>query len=374
VRVLFASTRGIGHFNPLVPFIEAALRGGHEVLVAGPPPLAETVERAGYPFWQGETPPDDVLGPVWARVPTLPPDEANAVVIGEIFGDLNVEAMLPSLEAACEQWRPDLVFREVAEYASAIAAERHDIRHVRLGVFLGALEPLSLETAGPALERRHPGIVERIQESPYLTVFPQSLEDPVAPQPEVVHRFRDPTPPTSGGSLADWWPGDERPLVYLSYGTAAGALPHAGALYNQAIVAAGEVPARVLITVGNETDLDALDTPPPNVHVERFVPQRDVFGHAGVVVSHGGSGTTLGALAAGLPLVVVPLFADQPDNARRVAAVGAGVVSEPSPEPLAAAISEVLANGSYQEAASRVAAEMASLPPADAAFEEFSGL
>jgi UDP:flavonoid glycosyltransferase YjiC (YdhE family) len=50
VRVLFASTRGAGHFNPLVPFIDASLRGGHEVLVAGPPPLEEAVERAGYPF------------------------------------------------------------------------------------------------------------------------------------------------------------------------------------------------------------------------------------------------------------------------------------------------------------------------------------
>ena len=65
------------------------------------------------------------------------------------------------------------------------------------------------------------------------------------------------------------------------------------------------------------------------MHVERFVPQADVFGHASLVVTHGGSGTTLGALAAGLPLVVVPLFADQPDNARRVEAVGAGVIAEP---------------------------------------------
>jgi MGT family glycosyltransferase len=146
-------------------------------------------------------------------------------------------------------------------------------------------------------------------------------------------------------------------------------LPHAGALYKQAIVAAGEVPARVLITVGNDTDLDALDAAPPNVRVERFVPQRDVFGHASVVVSHGGSGTTLGALAAGLPLVVVPLFADQPDNARRVAAVGAGVVSEPAPEPLAAAIQTVLTEPGYATAAGAIALEIASLPPADAAFD-----
>jgi UDP:flavonoid glycosyltransferase YjiC (YdhE family) len=61
VRVLFASTRGAGHFNPLVPFIEGALRDRNEVMVAGPPSLAETVEGAGYRFWPGEAPPEEEL-------------------------------------------------------------------------------------------------------------------------------------------------------------------------------------------------------------------------------------------------------------------------------------------------------------------------
>ena len=120
MRVLFASTRGAGHFNPLVPFIDACLRGGHEVLVAGPPSLAETVDRAGYPFWPGAAPPEDELGAAWSRVPAASSrDEAEAIVIGEIFAGLNVRAMLPRLHAACEQWRPDLVLHEPAEFASA---------------------------------------------------------------------------------------------------------------------------------------------------------------------------------------------------------------------------------------------------------------
>jgi UDP:flavonoid glycosyltransferase YjiC (YdhE family) len=369
VRVLFASTRGAGHFNPLVPFIHAAVRGGHEVMVAGPPPLAKAVARAGYPFWPGEMPPDELLGPLWARVPTLPPDEGNAVVIGEIFGELNVAAMLPSLVEACEQWRPELVFREQAEFASAIAAEQTGVPHVRLGVLLAAGEELSLELAGPALERRHPGIVERIRASPYLTLFPASLEDPQAPLPEIVHRFRDPSTGASSNPLPDWWPGDRRPLVYVSYGTVAGTLPGAADLYAGVLAAAAELPARVLLTVGNDTDVDGLGSAPANVRVERFVPQRDVFGDASAVVSHGGSGTTLGALSAGLPLVVVPLFADQPDNARRVAALGAGVVSQPDPESLATAIATVLREPAYATAAGAIAVEMTALPPTDIAFE-----
>jgi MGT family glycosyltransferase len=136
--------------------------------------------------------------------------------------------------------------------------------------------------------------------------------------------------------------------------------------------AAAGLSARVLLTVGNETDLGVVGPAPPNVRVERWVPQARVLGRASAVVCHGGSGTTLGALAAGLPLVVVPLFADQPLNARRVAEVGAGVAiahDEPTPvrvDPAAlrAAIERVLAEPAYAAAARAIADEMAALPPA----------
>ena len=161
------------------------------------------------------------------------------------------------------------------------------------------------------------------------------------------------------------------------------------------LAAAAELPARVLLTVGRDADIDALGPAPPNLRVEAWVPQADVLGHADLVVSHGGSGTTLGALAAGLPLVVVPLFADQPDNARRVAAVGAGVGGVagpgPPPEPIRSSVDPAALReasrrprrprlrgrggdrgrdrrsptGRRARRASELAAEMAALPPAD---------
>ena len=92
---------------------------------------------------------------------------------------------------------------------------------------------------------------------------------------------------------------------------------------------------------------------------------------------HGGSGTTLGALAAGVPLVVTPLFADQPQNGRRIAAVGAGINVEPSetgaihsgidPAALHDAIAAVLADETFTRTAGAIATEIGALPPADAA-------
>ena len=97
MRALFSSTRGAGHFNPLVPFARAFERAGHELLFAGPPDLAGAVDAAGFQFWQFDPPPEAELGAVWARVPELPPEEANEVVVGEVFGRLNTTAALPRL-------------------------------------------------------------------------------------------------------------------------------------------------------------------------------------------------------------------------------------------------------------------------------------
>jgi UDP:flavonoid glycosyltransferase YjiC (YdhE family) len=88
-----------------------------------------------------------------------------------------------------------------------------------------------LSIAAPAIEERRAGMTERIRTSPYLSLFPESLEDPQAPRPPVVHRFRDPAAGASSKPLPDWWPDDERPLVYVSFGSVAGTLPFAGALY-----------------------------------------------------------------------------------------------------------------------------------------------
>jgi UDP:flavonoid glycosyltransferase YjiC (YdhE family) len=161
-------------------------------------------------------------------------------------------------------------------------------------------------------------------------------------------------------SLPDWWAGDTRPLVYVTFGTVSASIPPVAAVYPKALAAAEGFDARVLLTTGHELDLDSI---PGNVHVERWVDQADVLGEAAVVVGHGGAGTTLGALAAGVPQVVAPLFADQPSNAARVAVAGAGVVS--SLDGLRSAVEHVLGEPRFRDAARRVAEEIRRQRPID---------
>ena len=139
-------------------------------------------------------------------------------------------------------------------------------------------------------------------------------------------------------------------------------------LFRATVAALADLPVRALFTIGAGTDRAALGPAPSNVHVEPWVPQAAVMPHAAAMVSHGGSGTTRMALAAGVPSVVVPGFADQPRNAERVAELGAGIALPEWREGVTGigdAVRRVLSDPSYRLAAERVAAEVAALPPID---------
>jgi len=84
-----------------------------------------------------------------------------------------------------------------------------------------------------------------------------------------------------------------------------------------------------------------------------------------VVLTHGGSGTVLTALGHGLPMVIVPVSADQPDNARRCEQLGVATVVSPdnrTPEAFRNATREVLQNPGYRQTAKRLREEMERLP------------
>jgi UDP:flavonoid glycosyltransferase YjiC (YdhE family) len=106
---------------------------------------------------------------------------------------------------------------------------------------------------------------------------------------------------------------------------------------------------------------------PPNIRVERFVPQQVVLDRASIVISHAGAGTVLGAASRGLPQAHFPLRADQWENAD--AAAGAGVaitleLDQRSAADIGNALARLLHDEPFNGAASRVAAEIAAMPSA----------
>jgi UDP:flavonoid glycosyltransferase YjiC (YdhE family) len=356
MRVLIASTGGAGHFGPLLPFAKALTRRGDDVLVVGPPGLAGMVEAAGCRFRAGAEPPAEEAAAIWQRVGSATDQEAAILVNREIFGRLSTAAMLPTLERACDEWSPDVILRDPCEYASALAAERRGIPHAQVAISLAEVEAGSLKLAAEVLAPYRRGFVDALEASPYLTRFPGSM-DP-SPFPHTI-RFREPRD-VPAGALPRWWGDDGRPLIYATLGSVAGARTIAAAAYRTVIDAVAPLPARVLLTIGRDTDPSGLGPLPENLHVEPWVPQHDVLPHATLVVCHGGSGTAFGALAAGVPLVVLPLFADQPVNARLVSSAGAGITVSPHAPAarLHDAVRTVLGDTAYRAAAGRIAEEM----------------
>ena len=157
------------------------------------------------------------------------------------------------------------------------------------------------------------------------------------------------------GIRPDW------PLVYVTMGTV---FNDVGALCN-AVEAIASLDARVLVTVGPAADPSILGTQPGHVRVEQYVPQTQVLAACDVVVSHGGSGTVLAALALGVPQLCLPQGADQFLNAQAVARVGAGISLLPdaaTPEAISEAVGRLLRESSYRTCAGTVAADITAMP------------
>lgn len=161
------------------------------------------------------------------------------------------------------------------------------------------------------------------------------------------------------GWVGEWQGGDDgsRPLVLVGLSSV-----HQGQTETLGKIAAalGRLPVRGLVTTGRAVAPEAVSAP-PNVQVVRAAPHSLVLRRAAAVVTHAGHGTVLRALAAGVPLVCLPMGRDQKDNTVRLLRLGAGVrVSRSaSPEQIAAAVRLVLQDRRYADAAKRFAAVLA---------------
>ena len=359
MRVLFGSTDGQGHLRPLVPFASAARDAGHDVVLLA----SAGVSIPGVPQLVLPEPMDaEERGRVVERAPTLTPLEADRLVVTEIFGRLNTTATLPTAVRHVEAWRPDLVVHESACASARLAAECAGVPTVAVHPSLPSLTRfLDLLTDGVAPLRAALGLPpdeDRMTSGAHATLFPASMEIPGA-DPPPVRRYRVDAARSSrtGGA-------------YVTLGTVARYMPFFADVLRAAVAGSTSAGLATTVATGGPADLPDL---PAGAEVHVWVDQAEVLRTARVIVCHGGSGTVIDALAAGVPIVVVPLFADQFPNAERIEALGVGVRVDPGPD-LAARIAEAVA--AAQEIEVSVADEIAALPHVSAAvpwFEEIAG-
>jgi MGT family glycosyltransferase len=147
----------------------------------------------------------------------------------------------------------------------------------------------------------------------------------------------------------------ETPVVYVSEGTMRFGEP---VILRSALRGLADLDVRVVMTSGPRGYDDlAIGKVPSNFQVERWIPEWHLLPRVSVVVTVGGAGTVMGALAAGVPLLVIPQETDQPDNARRVIECGAGLAMprrKCSPRTLRDAVLRLLREPSFRLNAARI--------------------
>lgn len=368
--MLFTVRAGLGHLHPLAPIAHAAEVAGHEVRFAASHSTVRAVEQVGFRCHPAGI---DIGGEDLERlVPTLKGTTGNdraALFWRYVFAEHSPKAMIPAILALASSWRPDVIVREDTEFGGCIVAECLGIPHA--AVQTTAFRPHFYASIAEPLNQRRSEVglpLDRDSAMPFrylfLSPFPTGYLNQEVTLPATTHQLR-PVPFDRSGteSLPNWLEHlPDRPTVYISLGTVSNNHPE---IFHAFLDGLRDEPLNLIVTVGRDQDPGQFGSQPEHIHIEHYIPQTLLFQHCSLVVTHGGSGTVMAALTYGLPLVIVPIEADQPENAERCAALRlAGIVqpAELTPERAREVVLTVLDDPEYRIKAERMRAEIAALP------------
>jgi UDP:flavonoid glycosyltransferase YjiC (YdhE family) len=372
--MLFTCRPLTGHFDPLLPLAEAARSAGHAVAFASGDPVADRAREAGFLAFEAG-PPDSFRAEWTPRFPnftTLVGDAQREFFFTEIFANLELAPRADDLVSIMTEWRPHLVVHEVAELAAPMISTSMGIPYVDVGY--GSLIPRSLLLAAGTAAAWHwrargldPHSVAGLFHHLYIDPCPPSLQQPEIAdldavqliQPTVARPHSNERPPWIGAL-----PHDQ--TVYLTLGT----IWNTDIAVFRLVIDALHDRVNLVVTIGRQNEPGVLGPQPDGVIIRSYIPQHEILPWCDAAVIHGGSGTVLGALAHGVPMLVLPQGADQWSNAERVATAGAGrrlLRDQVTTTSVRAGMAALLDEPSYRDAATRIQGEITTMPGADRA-------
>lgn len=337
-----------GHFVPVLGVIRAFVVDGHDVMVATSTAFHPAVASLGFKaFAAGISEPEMVAERVarWPATKDRPPREWAI----RMFTEIAAPAMSADLAPLFDSGWPDLVLCEEGEYGGVLAAT-------------GSGTPVVTHGWGTPRSRASGG-------DGHIDPCPSSMAGDIPPGRRWVVRFEVPQLVTAERELAAWVGARQRPLAHVGFGTVP-LYRDAPDVVARVIAALDACGLDVICAVGDPADPAYSEVAADGVRFERFVSMPDLLPRCSLVVTHGGAGTTLAALAHGLPVLVLPRGA--PSQQRMAdACVARGVgraipMQDGPPQPFRADIDAVLSRHSYRAEAAAVAQEMAAAPEASA--------
>jgi MGT family glycosyltransferase len=387
-RYLVYTSPARGHLYPVVPTLEELRRRGHEVVVrtlasevgllrdlgfeAGA--IDPAIERKEHTDWRARTPIgalQDDLSVFFERARHDGPDLRLAIEEKRpdaLLVDINTWGAMAVAETSGMPWATwcpyflPIPSRDAPPFGLGLPPARGALGRLRdrlltpvlLGIYnhlAPDLDAVRAELGAPPVQKIQRAMI-RAPLMLYMTAEP--FEYPRSDWPPSVRMVGpgiwDPTAKSPA-----WLEGIGRPLVLVTCSTE---FQNDGKLVQTALEAlAGEDVDVVVTTAGVDP---SSFTPPPNARVARFVPHRPVLERAACVVCHGGMGITQKALAAGVPVCVVPFGRDQFDVARHVEVADAGTrlpASRLRPDRLRSKVREAMGK---KDGAERMASAFAS--------------
>jgi UDP:flavonoid glycosyltransferase YjiC (YdhE family) len=321
----------------MVPLAHALQAAGHTVAFATDPSFCAYVEAAGFEVHPAGLDQPDAMArflaitPGWSEIPR---EDRQPIQYSGLFGRVRVRPMLRDLVPLVSGWKPNLIVHDAGEMAGAVAAEGAGIGHAEhsFGILRSATaRMLATDAVGEVaaeLGVRNPGVGGMCGEL-YIDICPPGIQQPEIQDVPSVQRLRpigfDATPDaTLPAWIADL---PAQPTVYVTMGTV---FNKDVEVFRVVVDGLRDEAFNVIVTVGAGGDPAALGPQPDNVHIERYIPQSQLLPRCDLFVSHAGSGATLGALNAGVPVLAVPQGADQFMNAERIVEVGFGLRLMPS--------------------------------------------
>ena len=380
MKILFASSPGVGHVQPVIGLALAARRRGHAIAWATARDARSFLEAqsievfdAGAPFVECQ----NEYRARWPEKSMLKGRDIAGHAFPRQFGNVIASRMLPGLEHAISQWKPDLIINETGAVAAPLAARKFGVRHIthafglpmpasRLHHTANEIAPL-WQAAGwdvPEFAGLYDHGAIEISAPSLQTACP----NPVLAKKALLQR---PSSVTAGPN--DRLPDSLReflnsragqPIIYVTFGTVFN--KHTGIA--AVLDAAAKISALIVATTGAGVSATPTKALARNVWIGDYVPQSLLLPLCSVVVSHAGSGTITGAISHGLPQLCLPQGADQFRNADALAACDAGVSLEGesvNESSIANAMQRLLDDSSFRHNAEKLKQEIAKMPTPD---------
>lgn len=348
-HVLFASIPAHGHINPGLGLVAELVERGHRVSYATTDEFTAQVTDSGAEPVRY----DSLLpGTSGAQRSEWPDDELTAQ---RLFLD-ETDLVLPQLERALADDRPDVIVYDVAAFAGLVLAEKWRIPRIQLSptyVFSPGIEQVLGMTQDTAGKREVRARYDRYFAAQGVGLAFQDIAVPqraIVTIPRGFQYFGDEVEDSFefvGPMLSErafqggWSPPDDRPVLVISLGSA---YNDRRDFYRRCLEAFGGMDRHVVLSVGRGIDPAELGEAPENFEIHQWIPQLKVLSHADAFLTHAGMGGVMEGLHHGVPLIAAPQAVEQFANADRIEQLSLGVQVDSgtvSPDELRDALSKV---------------------------------